>query len=116
MQFISTSNSLSPSLQSALFNVLSQVSPTKGPWEQGKQLLHHCEEAFDESKLLVLATCLWMKESSLFLLRQKKCFLQVKDQQDFTIRKHLVHPVLVHYTSKLLRNTGHGKKKHQVIH
>jgi hypothetical protein len=49
MQFISASNSLSPSLQSALFNVLSQVIPTKGPWEQGKQLLHHCEEAFDES-------------------------------------------------------------------
>jgi len=70
----STFNSLSPSLQSALFNVVSQVSPTNGPWEQVTQLLRHCKEAFDESaaaakmlaclliKLHVLATCLWMKE------------------------------------------------------
>jgi hypothetical protein len=35
----STFNSLSPSLQSALSNVLSQVSPTDGPWEQVTQLL-----------------------------------------------------------------------------
>jgi hypothetical protein len=45
----STFNSLSPTLQSALFNVLSQVSPNNGPWEQVIQFLHHCEEAFDES-------------------------------------------------------------------
>jgi hypothetical protein len=45
----STFNSLSPSLQSALFNVVSQVSPTNGPWEQVTQLLRHCKEAFDES-------------------------------------------------------------------
>jgi hypothetical protein len=46
---LSTFNSLSLSLQSALFNVPSQVSPYNGPWEQVIQLLHHCEEAFYES-------------------------------------------------------------------
>jgi len=49
MKVPSTFNSLSPSLQSALFNVVSQFSPTNGPWEQVTQLLHHYEEVFDES-------------------------------------------------------------------
>jgi hypothetical protein len=40
--------SLSPSLQSALFNVVSQVSLTIGPRKEVTQLLCHCEEAFDE--------------------------------------------------------------------
>jgi hypothetical protein len=49
----SSFNSLSPSLQRALFNWVSQVSPTNGPWEQVTQLLCHCEEAFDESAAAV---------------------------------------------------------------
>jgi hypothetical protein len=44
------------------------------------------------------------------LVKVAEKFLQVKDQQDLTIRKHLVHLILVHYTSKLLSNTGHGKE------
>ncbi len=82
----STFNSLCPSLQSALFNLLSQVSPTNGPWEQVTQLLHHCEETFDESvaaakklaclliELHVLGTCLCMKESSLLLVKAAETF------------------------------------------
>jgi len=48
-KLLSTFNSLSPSLESSLLNVLSPVSPTNGPWEQSTQLLCHGEEAFDES-------------------------------------------------------------------
>ena len=70
----STFNSLSPSLQSALFNVASQVSPTNGLGNK----LHSCFATAKRHlmnlqllqnmlaclliELHVLATCLWMKE------------------------------------------------------
>ena len=45
----STFIGLSPSLQSSVFNVVSQLTPTHGPWDKVKQLLQHCDEAFNES-------------------------------------------------------------------
>jgi hypothetical protein len=39
----STFIGLSPALQSAVFNVVSQLTPTHGPWDQVTQLLRHCE-------------------------------------------------------------------------
>ena len=48
----STFIGLSPSLQSSVFNVVSQLTPTHGPWDKVKQLLTHCDEAFNESTSL----------------------------------------------------------------
>ena len=36
-----------------MFNVVSQLTPTHGPWDQVTQLLRHCDEAFNESTVSV---------------------------------------------------------------
>ena len=45
----STFIGLSPSLQDAVFSVVSQLTPTHGPWEQVTKLLHQYDAAFNES-------------------------------------------------------------------
>jgi hypothetical protein len=39
--------------QSAVFNAVTQLTPTYGPCDQVRQLLRHCDEAFNESTVSV---------------------------------------------------------------
>jgi hypothetical protein len=88
----STFIGLSPSLQNAVFSVVSQLTPTHGPWDQVKLLLRHCDETFNNStssvkqagmpanRITCVSHMLTDERVIPLLVKQQKPMVQVKYQ------------------------------------